>query len=85
MERQLAGCVNFVPSIEAIYRWQGRVETATEVLAIFKTTTATLPEFHAALAISHPYEVPEILALEPTAVAAGYREWLERECRAGNG
>jgi periplasmic divalent cation tolerance protein len=84
VERQLAGCVNLVPSIESIYRWQGRLETAAEVLAVFKTTAAALPRFNAALAGMHPYEVPEIVVLEPSAAAAGYRAWLEGECLAAD-
>ena len=76
VERQLAACVNLLPAVESIYRWQGKVETAAEVLAVFKTTAAAFPAFQQALAELHPYEVPEILALEPAAVAAPYRVWL---------
>ena len=76
VERQLAACVNLLPAVESIYRWQGKVETAAEVLAVFKTTAAAFPAFEQALAELHPYEVPEILALEPAAVAAPYRDWL---------
>lgn len=76
VETQLAACVNLLPAVESIYRWQGKVETATETLAIFKTTTAAFPAFEKALAELHPYEVPEIIALEPVAVAENYRSWL---------
>jgi len=76
VEKQLAACVNFIPAVESVYRWQGRVETATEVLAIFKTSAAALPAFQQALTELHPYEVPEIIALEPAAVAAPYQAWL---------
>ena len=76
VERQLAACVNLVPAIESIYRWQGKVETAAETLAIFKTTAAAYPAFEQALAELHPYEVPEIIALAPENVAAPYRAWV---------
>ncbi len=76
VERQLAACVNLLPSVESIYRWQGAVETATETLAIFKTTAAAFPAFQQALTELHPYEVPEIVALEPAHVAAPYRAWV---------
>ncbi len=84
VETQLAACVNLVPAIESIYRWQGKVETATETLAIFKTTATAFPAFEQKLAELHPYEVPEILALTPAQVSGPYREWvlgelLERE------
>ncbi len=76
VERQLAACVNLVPAIESIYRWQGKLETAAETLAIFKTTAATYPAFEKLLADLHPYEVPEIIALHPTQVPAPYRAWV---------
>jgi periplasmic divalent cation tolerance protein len=76
VEAQLAACVNLLPAVESIYRWQGKVETAAETLAIFKTTAAAFPAFEKTLTELHPYEVPEILALEPAEVAAPYRAWL---------
>jgi periplasmic divalent cation tolerance protein len=75
VEKQLAACVNLVPGLESIYRWQGKTESATEVLAIFKTTAAAYPVFEEALAAAHPYDVPEIIALEPAAVAGSYLDW----------
>ncbi len=79
VERQLAACVNLVPAVESIYRWQGKIETATETLAIFKTTAAAFPAFEQKLAEMHPYEVPEIIALAPEKVAAPYRAWVTAE------
>ena len=76
VETQLAACVNLIPAVESIYRWQGKVETAAEVLAIFKTTAAVFPAFEQKLAELHPYEVPEIIALSPEKIAAPYRAWL---------
>lgn len=81
VERQLAACVNLIPAVESIYRWQGAVETATEVLAIFKTTAAAFPAFEKALTELHPYEVPEIIALSPEKIAAPYRDWVCAEVR----
>ncbi len=65
-----------MPAVESIYRWQRKVETASEVLAIFKTTRAVFPAFEQALTELHPYEVPEIIALSPDHVAEPYRKWL---------
>ena len=76
VEKQLAACVNLLPGVESVYRWQGQVETAAEVLAVFKTGAAVYPEFERALAELHPYDVPEIVALEPAAVAENYGSWL---------
>lgn len=74
VERQVAACVNLVPGIESIYRWEGKVERAGEVLALFKTTR--YPELEAALRELHPYEVPEILALPVAAGLPAYLAWL---------
>ena len=81
VKRQLAACVNLLPGAESIYHWQGKVESAPEVLALFKTTEALWPEFEQALAEAHPYEVPEIIAIRPDAVAGPYRAWLLESLR----
>ncbi len=76
VERQLAACVNLLPAVESIYRWQGKVEKADEVLAVFKTTAAVFPAFEKSLTELHPYEVPEIIAVQPAAVAETYTAWV---------
>jgi periplasmic divalent cation tolerance protein len=80
VERQLAACVNLIPAVESIYRWQGAVETASEVLAIFKTRAGVFPDFEQALVALHPYEVPEVIALDPAAVHGNYASWLLGSC-----
>lgn len=84
VEKQLAACVNLLPGLESIYRWQGAIEQAVEVLALFKTSRAAFPLFEQALAEVHPYEVPEILALRPEEVAAGYAAWVQESTVAGD-
>lgn len=81
VEKQLAACVNILPGVESIYRWQGKVETANEVLAIFKTTAEAYPSFEQILTALHPYDVPEIIALAPGQVAGPYQQWLLGEIR----
>ena len=76
VEMQLAACVNLIPAVESIYRWEGRLETATEVLALIKTSAAAWPALQRTLTELHPYAVPEIVALEPAAVAGAYQAWL---------
>lgn len=76
VEKQLAACVNLLPGAESIYRWQEKIETSSEVLAVIKTTAARQPELFEALAALHPYEVPEIIALDPTAVSPAYAKWI---------
>lgn len=73
---QLAACVNLIPAVESIYRWDGKVESAAEVLTIFKTTPAAWPRFESRLRELHPYDVPEIVALKPEQVAECYARWV---------
>ena len=83
VERRLAACVNLLPGVESIYRWEGKVERAGEVLAVIKTTR--YPEVEAALKELHPYEVPEILALPVAAGLAAYLKWLGESCQSDGG
>jgi periplasmic divalent cation tolerance protein len=76
VESQLAACVNLIPAVESIYRWQGKMETGGEVLAVFKTTSAVYSNFEARLKELHPYDVPEIIAVKPEHVAASYAAWV---------
>lgn len=77
VEEKLAACLNLLPGVESIYRWQGQVESAGEVLGLLKTTASILPALEARLAALHPYEVPEIIALEPASVSAPYARWVQ--------
>lgn len=79
--RQLAACVNLLPGVESFYHWQGEIERAAEVLAVIKTTRTAYPALAEALAQAHPYEVPEIVALAPAAVADGYWRWVRDAVR----
>lgn len=81
VEAQLAACVNLLPSIESIYRWKGAIESDTETLAIFKTTTDRYPDFEAMLTRLHPYDVPEVVAIEPAQASAAYTAWAVNETR----
>jgi periplasmic divalent cation tolerance protein len=65
--------VNLVPSIRSIYRWQGAIEDAREVLAVIKTTTERLDALRARLVELHPYEVPEVVAVP---IAGGHEPYL---------
>jgi periplasmic divalent cation tolerance protein len=76
VESQLAACVNLIPAVESIYRWEGKVETAAEVLALFKTTPPAWPRFESRLLELHPYDVPEIVVLKPDQVAESYARWI---------
>ena len=79
VERRLAACVNLLPGMTSVYRWQGAVERASEVQLLAKTTRARLAGIEAAVRELHPYELPELLAVEAAAGLAPYLDWVERE------
>lgn len=72
----LAACANILPQVQSIYRWQGKVEDATETLVFFKTTKGRYAEFQTRLSELHPYDVPEIIAFSPTAGLPEYLRWV---------
>lgn len=76
VERRVAACVNVLPGVRSIYRWQGAVQDDRELLLLVKTTRARLDDATAAIKELHPYEVPEIVALEAASVADAYASWL---------
>ena len=82
VEEQLAACANIVPGVESIYRWEGKVETAAEVLMILKTTIGRYPQLETRIKALHSYEVPEIVSLRVTDGLPAYLRWVETACAA---
>ena len=72
----LAACVQILPEIESVYRWQGKVERAQEVLLLAKTTAAKFDELDRAVREIHSYETPEIVALPISSASESYLDWL---------
>jgi periplasmic divalent cation tolerance protein len=77
IERKLAACVQILPAVESVYRWQGKVERQPEVLLIAKTLAAKFAELEREVRAVHSYETPEIVAAPLTALSEPYRQWLE--------
>lgn len=77
VERELAACVNVIAQVQSVYRWQGAVRRDDEALLILKTTQASVPELERLLEDIHPYDTFELIALEVSAGAARYLEWIE--------
>lgn len=76
VERRLAACVNIVPNLTSIYRWQGAVEVSSEALLIIKTTMDQLGALEAAIGELHPYDVPEFVAVDIESGSQPYLDWL---------
>ena len=76
VERELAACVQVLPQITSVYRWQGKVEQAGESLLLIKTMRAAYAQLEAAIKENHTYETPEIIALAVEAGSNEYLNWL---------
>jgi periplasmic divalent cation tolerance protein len=76
VERRLAACVNVVPQIESVYRWQGKIETAAEFLLVIKTTQGAFAALREAMSELHSYDVPECIEIAIEDGGAKYLEWI---------
>ena len=72
----LAACVQILPEMESVYRWQGKIERQSEILLIAKTTAAKFAELDREVRALHSYETPEIFAIPILAGSSRYLEWL---------
>lgn len=79
VEQKLAACVNRLPAVNSVYRWQGAVERAIEVPLLIKSTRERLPEIQEVIRALHPYEVPEIVAIPVVAGLPAYLRWVVDE------
>ncbi|HSS28303.1 MAG TPA: divalent-cation tolerance protein CutA, partial [Usitatibacter sp.] len=75
VRRRVAACVNVLPAATSFYRWQGKLEEASEHPVLVKTTRDRYAELEAAIRELHPYEVPEIIAWPVTAGLPAYLAW----------
>ncbi len=83
VEQRLAACVNILPGMVSLYRWEGRVERAEEAVMIVKTRAGLAGEVERAVKASHPYEVPAIALLPLESVEGRYLGWLLGETGGG--
>jgi len=79
VEERLAACVNLLPGITSVYRWQDRVETDEEALLLAKTTPERLQALTTRIVELHPYDVPEVVAVEIGGGLPAYLEWIASE------
>jgi periplasmic divalent cation tolerance protein len=79
VEERLAACVNVLPGLTSIYRWQDKVEAASEHLLFVKTTWERLPAVENRIRELHSYELPEVIAVPITAGSERYLEWIQEQ------
>lgn len=79
VDERLAACVNILPGVRSIYRWDGAVESADELLLIAKTTRSSFDALRDRLVALHPYELPQVVAVKLELGSADYLDWVRRE------
>ncbi len=84
VEERLAACGNIVTGVRSIFWWQGKVDNDSECLVLLKTHTSRLDQLACRLEELHPYDVPELLALEVDRGAIAYLDWVVEETASGS-
>eukprot|EP00200_Dunaliella_tertiolecta_P003429 CAMPEP_0202339062 /NCGR_PEP_ID=MMETSP1126-20121109/1089_1 /ASSEMBLY_ACC=CAM_ASM_000457 /TAXON_ID=3047 /ORGANISM="Dunaliella tertiolecta, Strain CCMP1320" /LENGTH=124 /DNA_ID=CAMNT_0048929567 /DNA_START=477 /DNA_END=851 /DNA_ORIENTATION=+ len=76
IEANLAACVNIVPGLTSVYKWEGKVEHDQELLLIIKTKESLMPELTEFVKKNHPYDEPEVIGLPVQAGSPSYLSWV---------
>jgi periplasmic divalent cation tolerance protein len=76
VEERVAACVNVVPSLSSVYRWKGAVHNEAEALLLVKTSKDRFEDLKQAVLRHHPYELPEVIAIQVDRGHAPYLEWV---------
>lgn len=79
LDSRLAACISYIPSVKSIYRWKGQIERSDEFLIIAKTRSSLFEELKTTAKKIHPYELPEIIAMEISHGLDGYLQWVLAE------
>ena len=84
VEEKLIACANLIPGVESIYRWQGAVEQAGEVVMLMKTTDARYADIARRVSELHSYVTPELIAFRAAAGLPAYMQWVIESCEANH-
>jgi periplasmic divalent cation tolerance protein len=76
VDEQIIACGTILPGARSIYRWKAAIEDSEEAVVLLKTSAERFPGLEERLRAIHPYETPEIVALDPAAVSKDYAEWV---------
>lgn len=79
VKEKLVACVHILPKIESIYRWQGKIEEASECVILVKTSDRNVQSTIQKIRSLHPYEVPEILVFPPVGGLKEYLDYVDEE------
>ena len=81
LQERLVGCGNIIDGVKSMYWWKGEIQQDSESLIVMETPDDICSAVLHRLAEIHPYEVPKIMALEPTDVSEAYQNWLHEETK----
>lgn len=79
VEQRLAACVNILAPCRSVYRWQGKIHNDSEVPLLIKTSAERYPALEGYLRQNHPYELPELIAIDIAQGLPAYLAWLSAE------
>jgi len=82
VEARVAACVNIVPGIRSVYRWQGAIQEEGEWMLVIKSTRSVFAQLSSELRKAHSYQVPEIVAIPVLDGDPAYLDWVDRETSA---
>jgi periplasmic divalent cation tolerance protein len=77
----LAACVQILPEMESVYRWEGKIERQSEILLLAKTTAGKFADLEREVRALHSYDTPEIIAVPILAGSTPYLEWLNKSLK----
>lgn len=80
VEGRLAACVNILPAMTSIYRWEGALQRDEETVMLIKSTAARSDAVMQAIIRRHPYAMPAVLVLPIDGGSRAFLDWIEREC-----
>jgi len=84
VEEKLAACVNIIPGVLSVFRWQGKISQEKETLLIIKSVSARLEAITEKVKLLHSYEVPEVIAVPVVGGSKDYLDWLKGETAAAS-
>lgn len=79
IESRAAACVNILAECSSVYRWQGKIDSTSEIPLLIKTTRSAYSRLEATIRAHHPYELPEIIAVPVDMGFPGYLQWVVQE------
>jgi len=80
VSERFAACANILPSVESIYRWNGKIESGNEIFAFFKVSEDRQSAFQEKLRSLHPYDIPEIIFVPVASGLQEYLQWVSENC-----